>query len=156
MKKLLPLLLVLCLLMAGCSPEPAAPSYSFGDLTIQIPEDYINLSDEEFASGLAFVFGLDPIAVNGMREEKATFEAYGLSLDLEKYGRFLQMTNEVTAEIQKKDGVLHFTYESGEFTYVVSLWKTEEAFWTVQAYCPTADYSNAKSDIWNILKSVTV
>ena len=156
MKKLIALAVLLCLCLCGCAPEPAAPTYSFEDLTIQIPEDYNNLSDEEFAQGLSFVFGLDPIAINGMREPKSTFEAYGLTLDLEKYGRFLQMTNDVSAEITKKDGVLYFTYASGEFTYVVSLWETQEAYWTVQAYCPTADYSTAEADIWDILKSVKV
>ena len=156
MKKLIALTVLLCLCLCGCAAKAVAPTHSFGDLSIQIPETYINLSDEEFAQGLAFVFGLDPIALNGMREEKATFEAYGLELDLERYGDFLMMSNQVDADLSKKDGVLYFTYTSEEFTYVVSLWETEEAFWTVQAYCPTADYSNAKSDIWNILKSVTV
>ena len=156
MKKLILLLLVLSLFLTGCGAKETTAPHAYEDLTIHIPTDYIDLSDEEFAQGLAFVFGLDPIALNGMREEKATFEAYGLELDLERYGDFLMMSNQVDADLSKKDGVLYFTYTSEEFTYVVSLWETEEAFWTVQAYCPTADYSKVKSDIWNILKSVTV
>ena len=156
MKKTVLLLLALCLLLTGCSPEPAAPTYTFEDLSIQIPEDYINLSDEEFASGLSFVFGCDPIALNGLREEKSTFEAYGLELDLESYGKFLMMSNNVSGDLTQTDGIWNFTYASGEFTYVVTLWETEEAFWTVQAYCPTEDYSKAKKDMWEILSSVTV
>ena len=58
--------------------------------------------------------------------------------------------------MEEKEGIRTFSYESGEFTYVVTLWETEEAFWTVQAYCPTADYGDVKGDIWEILSSVTV
>ena len=66
------------------------------------------------------------------------------------------MSNQVNAQLQEKDDVRFFSYKAGEYTYVVSLWETEEAFWTVQAYCPTADYSKVKNDIWDILSSVTV
>ena len=156
MRKLILLLLVGALCLTGCAPEPAAPSYAFQDLSIQIPEDYINLSEEEFAEGLAFVFGLDPIAINGLREEKATFEAYGLEMDLERYGKFLIAANNLSCQLSQTDGIWNFSYESGDMTYVVTLWETEDAYWTVQGYCPTADYGKVKKDIWNILSSVTV
>ena len=156
MKKLILLLLLLSLCLSGCGHESAAPSYAVDDLSIQIPEDYINLSDEEFAEGLSFIFGHDPIAVNGLREEKAVFAAYGLELDLQTYGNLLAKSNNVSSELTQKDGIWTFTYESGDYTYVVTLWETEEAFWTVQAYCPTADYSKVKGAMWDILSSVTV
>ena len=156
MKKLIVLTVLLCLCLCGCATKSVAPIHSFGDLSIQIPETYINLSDEEFAQGLAFVFGLDPIAVNGLREEKATFEAYGLNLDLESYGKFVILANNISATLEQKDGIHTFSYESGGFTYVTTIWETEDAFWTVQAYCPTKNYAKAKKDMWNILSSVTV
>ena len=156
MKKLFALILVLSLCLTGCGTKPAAPSYAFEDLSIQVPEDYINLSDEDFAADLAFVFGKDPIAVNGLREEKATFEAYGLSLDLESYGRFVILANNVSATLEQTDGIYTFSYTSGDFTYVVTVWETETAFWTVQAYCPNENYGSVKDDMWEILSSVTV
>ena len=156
MKKFLLLLVVLALCLAACGADAQPVSHTYEDLTIQIPEDFIDLSGEEFAADLAFVFGLDPIAVNGLRENKSTFEAYGLNLDLESYGKFILKSNNVSSQLQQKDGILTFTYASGEFTYVVTLHETEEAFWTVQAYCPTEDYAKVKKDIWTILSSVTV
>ena len=156
MKKALLLLLILCMCMSGCGADIATAPHSFQDLTIQIPVDYIDLSDEEFAQDLSFVFGKDPIALNGHREEKALFAAYGLELDLQRYGDLLMKSNNVTSQLSEKDGILHFSYTSGDFTYVVTLWETDEAFWTVQAYCPTQDYSKVQKDIWNILSSVTV
>ena len=156
MRKLFALILVLSLCLTGCSTKSAAPSYAFDDLSIQIPEDYINLTDEDFAADLAFVFGKDPIAVNGLREEKATFEAYGLDLDLQSYGSFVILANNVSAALEQKDGIYTFSYASGDFTYVVTVWETETAFWTVQAYCPNEDYGSVKGEMWEILSSVTV
>ena len=35
------------------------------------------------------------------KEEKAAFEAYGLQLTLEDYGKFLMLSNNVTSELTK-------------------------------------------------------
>ena len=156
MKKLILLLLAISLCLAACGAEEATTPHVYEDLTIQIPSDYIELSDEEFAEGLTFIFGKDPIAVNGLREEKATFQAYGLNLDLQTYGNLLIKSNNVSVQLEEKDGILTFTYASGDYTYMVTLWETEEAFWTVQAYCPTADFNKVKGNMWQILSSVTV
>ena len=156
MRKFLALLLILTLCLTGCSSKTETTAHSYEDLTIQIPVDYIELTGEEFAEGLDFVFGCDPIAVNGLREEKATFEAYGLELDLQSYGNLLCKANNVQGKLQQTEGIWNFSYEAGEFTYVVTLWETDDAFWTVQAYCPTENYSTAKDDMWEILSSVTV
>ena len=156
MRKLIPLLLILSLLLVGCGAKETTAPHAYEDLTIRIPTDYIDLTGEEFAAGLSFVFGRDPIAINGLREEKTAFEAYGLKLDLETYGNLLLKSNQIAGTLEKKDGIYTFSYEASDMTYVVTLHETETAFWTVQAYCPTADYNKVKFDIWNILKSVTV
>jgi len=156
MRKLILLLLVCSLCLAACSAKETTALHAYEDLTIRIPADYIDLSDEEFAEGLDFVFGLDPIAINGLREEKATFAAYGLEVDLERYGKLLIAANNVSSQLTQTDGIWNFSYASGHMTYVVTLWETEDAYWTVQGYCPTENYSKVKKDIWNILSSVTV
>ena len=156
MRKLILLLLVCSLCLAACSAKETTALHAYEDLTIRIPADYIDLSDEEFAEGLDFVFGLDPIAINGLREEKATFAAFGLEMDLERYGKFLIAANNVSCQLTQTDGIWNFSYASGDMTYVVTLWETEDAYWTVQGYCPTENYSKVKKDIWNILSSVTV
>ena len=149
-------LALLCASLAGCVGEKATATYTVEDLTITLPADFIDLSDEAFAAELSFVYGLDPIAVNGLREAKSTFAAYGLDMDLERYGQLLISSNNVQAKLEQKDNIPYFTYASDEFTYVVTLWETEESFWMVQAYCPTEEYNSVKADIWDILGSVTV
>lgn len=156
MKKLFALLLVFSLFLTGCGVKEASVSHSIEDLTIRIPAGYIELTGEDFAAGLTFVFGKDPIAVNGMREEKATFEAYGLSLDLQRYGELIMLSNNVSSTLEQQDGIWTFTYDAGGFTYMVTLQETADAFWTVQAYCPKEEYGSAKGEMWEILSSVTV
>ena len=156
MKKLVVLLLVFALCLTACGESVPMVAHTHEDLTISIPENYIDLSEDEFAQSLGFVYGLDPIAVNGLREPKETFTAYGLELDAQRYGEFVIMANKVSAKVKETDGILNFSYESGGYTYVVTVWETEEAFWTVQAYCPTENYNKVKNDMWEILSSVTV
>lgn len=159
MKKSAVFLLALVLLfttLAGCGNRKSTATYTHDDLTITLPANFIDMSDEDFAAELSFIYGLDPIAVNGLRESKSTFTAYGLEVDLERYGQLLISSNNVQAKLEHKDDVLFFTYASNGFSYVVTLWETEEAFWMVQAYCPTENYNKVKNDIWKILSSVTV
>ena len=151
----------LCLVLCACGKEDTTTTaHTYEDLTIRLPADFIDLSDEAYAAGLAFLHGLDPLAVNGLREEKALFASYGLELDLERYAKLVVLSNNLTVQPEKKDGILTFSYEAVtdgvSYTYVVTLRETADAFWTVQAYCPTADYSDVKDEIWDILSSVTV
>jgi len=163
MKKLISILLVICLCLSLCAcgkQEVTTVPHTYDDLTIRLPADFIDLSEEAYASGLEFLQGLDPIAVNGLREEKALFKSYGLELDLDRYAKLVILSNNLTMQPEKKDGIHTFSYEAVtdgvSYTYVVTLWETEKAYWTVQAYCPTADYNKVKGDIWEILSSVTV
>ena len=156
MKKLFVLILVLSLCMTGCGVKEASVSYHIEDLTLRLPAGFMDLSNEPYAAELDFLFGQDPIIINGKREEKAVLTAYGLDLNLESYGEFVILTNNVSATLEQKDGIYTFSYKSGGFTYVVTLWQTPEAFWTVQAYCPSESYSKAKDEMWSILRSVKV
>ena len=155
MKKILCLILAL-LLLTGCSATETTAPHTHEDLTIRIPVDYLDLSDEEYSEGLTFVYGLDPIAVNGLREEKSVFQSYGLDLNAQTYGQLLLKANNVPGELEQKDGIWTFSYRSGDYAYVVTLWETQEALWTVQAYCPAAQLNKCEKEMWQILSSVTV
>ena len=149
-------LVILCATLSGCFGAEKTATYTHDDLTITLPASFINLSEEDFAAELDFVYGLDPITVNGLREPKSTFDAYNANVDLAHYGQLLMSANHVQANLEQQDDCLFFTYTSGGFSYVVTLWETEEAFWMVQAYCPTEDYNKVKGNLWDILSTVTV
>lgn len=156
MKKLIALFLVLSLCLWGCGDTPLLVPHTHKDLTISIPEDFLNLADADFAADMDFAYGLDPIGIIGLREEKAVFAAYALELDLQHYGALVIKGNNVDCTLTEKDGIPTFTYEANSYTYVVTIWETDEAFWTVQAYCPTERFSDSQSQMWEILRSVTV
>ena len=163
MKKLLCVFLAICLCLGLCAcgqEKVATVAHTYEDLTIHLPENFIDLSEEAYASGLSFLQGLDPIAVNGIREEKAVFAEYGLEMDLNRYAKLVTMANNLGVQPVEKDGVLTFSYEATtdgvSYTYVVTMWETEAAFWTVQSYCPTANYSKVQNQMWEILTSVKV
>ena len=163
MKRILCIFLTVCLCLGLCAcgkEETVTTAHTYDDLTIRLPADFIDLTGEDYAAGLAFLQGLDPIAVNGLREEKAFFAGYGLELDLERYAKLVVLSNNLTVQPEKKDGILTFSYEALtdgiSYTYVVTLWETADAYWTVQAYCPTANYSDVSDEIWTILSSITV
>ena len=157
MKKFANLLLalvLLCTCLVGCDSRNSTATYTCDDLTITLPADFIDLSEKEFVADLSFVYGLDPIVVSGLRESKSTFHAY--DVDLQRYGELLISVNNVHANLEQKDSILFFTYASGGFSYMVTLWENEDAFWMVQGYCPTENYNKVKSDLWEILSTVTV
>ena len=163
MKKCISVMITLILLLGLCAcgqEKVATVAHTYDDLTISLPENFIDLSEEAYASGLSFLQGLDPIAVNGIREEKAIFAEYGLEMDLARYAKLVTMSNNLGVQPVEKDGVLTFSYEATtdgvSYTYVVTVWETDDAFWTVQTYCPTADYSKVQSQLWEILTSVKV
>ena len=163
MKRIVCLLLTLCLCLGLCAcgkEEAAAVVHTYEDLSIRLPADFIDLTGEDYAADLTFLQGLDPIAVNGLREEKAVFASHGLELDLARYAKLVVLSNNLSVQPESNEGFYSFTYEATaegvSYTYVVTLWETAEAFWTVQAYCPTAEYNNVSGEIWEILSSVTV
>ena len=159
MRKLFVLLLalVLCITpLSGCSAKDATVSHTHTDLTICLPSTFLDLSEETFARDYDFLYGLDPITVSGLRDEKARFVAYAPDLDLENYGMLVLQANGVSSSLYHTDNMLHATYEADGYIYVVTFWETKDAFWTVQAFCPKEDYQQVSAQIQQILCSVSV
>ena len=144
------LALVLCIgLISGCGAKKL--SHSHDGLILRLPEDYLDLSDETYAQEWDFMYGLAPITLSGLQDEKSLFDT-----DLQGYGQLILKSNDLSSTLTEKDGIPTFTYESGSYTYVVTLWETKDAYWTVQAYCPTADFQEVKDSMWDILADIKV
>ena len=149
------LALLLCItLLSGCSAKETTAPHSFGDLTLRLPVEFLDLSDASYAAEYDFLFGMDPVIISGLRDEKALLASF--DLDIQRYGQLVIEINGLSCDLTQKDGIWNFTYEAEGYTYVVTLQETKDAFWTVQAYCPTESYPQVNSQMWEILKSVTV
>jgi len=149
------LALMLCIgLLTGCSANETTAQYTHHGLTITLPSEYLDLSEKPYAADYDFMYGLVPVIVSGLQEEKKLF--LDNEMDLEGYGEFMMAANAIAGEWIRKDGVPTFTYEADGYVYTVTLWETEESFWLVQAYCPEKDYSAVSTQIWEILSSIKV
>ena len=149
------LALVLCIgLLSGCSAKETSAPHSHEDLTIRLPLEFLDLSDAAYAAQYNFMYGMEPITVSGLRDAKTMFS--GFDLNLQQYALLVLELNGLDCSLSQTDGIWNFTYEADGYTYMVALYETREAFWTVQAYCPTDSFSQVSSQMWEILKSVTV
>ena len=148
------LVLVLCItLLSGCGAKERSAPHVYEDLTIRLPITFLDLSDTTYGAEYDFLWGMEPITVSGLRDDKSLFEAY--NLNLEGYGMLVMVVNGLECTLSQTDGIWNFSYEADGYTYLVTLRETEKAFWTVQAYCPTEDYPQEKDQMWEILRSVT-
>ena len=148
------LALVLCItLLSGCGAKETSAPHKYEDLTIRLPLEFLDLSGEAYAAEYDFLWGSEFMTVSGLRDEKSLFEAY--NLNIEGYGMLVMVLNDLDCTLTQTDGIWNFSYESDGYTYLVTLRETEKAFWTVQAYCPTEEYSQVQDQMWEILRSVT-
>lgn len=151
-------LLLVCTLFAGCNIEIPDKDFTCEDLTITLPATWQDLSSEDYAASVSFLYGFNDTAVMGIREPKSDFEAYGMELTLDEYGQLVLDANGITDPLLEQQGVKTFVYEAeadGEsFTYLSGVYEMEESFWIVQAYCLTEDFQENQADMLGYLASV--
>ena len=108
MKKLIALVLILALAVSalcGCSAleEVISDQTITRDvLTITFPGYYLNLSDEDYAEGMEFLYGFNNTAVMGIKEDRATLEAILPGLTAQDYADlFIESNNLATTAAEK-------------------------------------------------------
>lgn len=145
------LFLLICL--TGCSGKPAATEHRFEELRLSLPAAYVNLTGEKAFTEYDFLFSDGTVTLAGIREEKALLPGF----HLQSYGQLVIRAHRLDCQLLQSDGITYFNYEAGvpAFTYVVGLWETEDAFWSVQAYCKSEDYAASREAMWQLLQSVT-
>ena len=166
MKKLIALVLILALAVSalcGCSAleEVISDQTITRDvLTITFPGYYLNLSDEDYAEGMEFLYGFNNTAVMGIKEDRATLEAILPGLTAQDYADLFIESNNLATTAAEKDGFITFRYTANasgtEFTYICAVFMAETDIWTVQAYTPTAVLEKNEADMWKILTSVKI
>ncbi len=166
MRKLLALLLAAVLVLgslSGCSVLEKIvedQTVSKDALTITFPGYYLDLSGEDYAEGMEFLYGFGNAAVLATKEDRATLEALIPDLSAKSYAELFIETNSLSSTVEEKDGLVTFRYTataSGtEFTYLCVVFMAESDIWTVQAYCPTSELADNEADLWEILTSVQV
>jgi hypothetical protein len=152
MKRLLACVLIGLLLLTGCTS-----THSRDGLTLSLPKDFEDLSGAAYAQGLTLLYGNESMALLGIREEKAPLADRNLTL--EDYALLVLELNGIDAPVEQADGYYCFTYqaqaEQVQCTYLSVVLEDSENFWTLQAYCPSADFAKNRDTMWQILTSAT-
>ena len=55
----------------------------------------------------------------------------------------------------ESNGMVSFTFENQGNTYLAGAFATEDAFWLIQAGCPSGNFNSQKETLQKILNSVT-
>ena len=147
-------------LLAGCSAPETPPKDEpivCTDLALVLPGDFSHMdsgSPDPFINA-SFLFGKDTLMLKGvsvLREGDAAL----MEMTLEQYTAQVISENNLSCAPEKVANGYRFTYESqadGK-TYVCLTVNTAARFWTVQCYCPKADYSKYADRITAVLDTV--
>lgn len=170
--KLLCLLLIGALLLTGCdtgiigdaldaaSDNVKEKTFTNAGVTVTLTSKFLDFTNtatntEEYD----FLYASDAHAVFGMKELKADLADFG-ELTAQTYGDLIASLYALDVKTQEKDGKYTYDYEvedeDGKLTFTCLFLETEDAFWFIQASCPSAQYAADQAQIWSWLSSATI
>ena len=145
------LLLVLCLL--GCSAANGT-QVTCKDLTLTLPDSYLDLSAEAYAEDADFLYGRGRLIVLGLGEKKTELK----TATLDGYTALVLKAHALTCSPERTSNGYRFSYDApvGDtvYTYVTATYESPEHFWVIQCYCPATDLETYTQEISAILDSV--
>ena len=147
------LVLTLCVL-TGCAKNPMLGTISHEDLTLTLPIDFLDLSQESYAQDADFLYGYDSLIVMGMAEKKSALK----EMTLKDYTDLVISGNKLTCTPVEDAGSYRFTYEvpvgDTVYTYAAATFEGSSHFWIVQCYCPKGDLPKHEISMTAILGSI--
>ena len=170
--KLLCLLLIGALLLTGCDlgivgdaieaagDQVKSKTFTNAGVTMTLTSKFLDFTStatntEEYD----FLYASEDHAVFGMKEMKADLADFG-ALTAQTYGDLIASLYALDVQTQEKDGKYTYNYEvedeDGKLTFVCLFLETEDAFWFIQASCPSDKYAADQADIWSWLSSATI
>ena len=163
MKRFLGLFAVFLLtaaLSTGCAGSEQKKTFTCGELSITLPANYKDLSQQDYATDFDFLFGLPTEAVLGFKQARTPLEANRPNLTAKDYAQLFIDAAELPCTITEADGLITFTYtatvDGMEVTYLCSALMSDVNFWLIQFYCPSTAYALHKEDFLRYLRSVKV
>ncbi len=157
--RLLALLLLIAVLLCGCSEVLPEQTIVCKELTITLPGTFMDYSKDSAAAGLAFNYANQEIGVCATFEDKATLVALVPDIDANRYAELFLQTNGIDSLLLTADGIPQFSYEVTTDTtmrYLCGVFASEENFWVVQAYCASDAFEANREDMWSYIQTVKV
>lgn len=161
MKKLIAILMVALMLasFASCDFAPKEKTFTNSGLTITLTDDFSEASYE----GYTVCYDSTKVAVFVIKEEFSLLE--GLKdYTLQKYAELVHTANssKLPGNITMVEGLTAFEYtyfntdDDTTYKYFTTMFKGDDAFWTVQFCCASEKYEEYKADILKYAHSVDV
>lgn len=135
-KKTLCVLLAMQMLLLLVSCGKSEIAYSADGMTITMDEGF----EASEYYGMTY-YDSEDVQVYVAKEEFSLLEEKGeeTNLAVKEYADFLLKSISITAEIKTEDGLTYFEYskkpESTEYSYFVTVHKTDDAFWYFTFTC---------------------
>ena len=153
---LLPILLLILALLAGCSDS--LKPFEYQGLSIDVPTTMTDMGHEGSYAQFTFALSSDSVAIFGTR---STFEAVeaDTSTPLESYAKAVIAANGFRSTPVDRAGsdYLYFTHlaetDKGDLRYLDAVYKTDDAFWLIQVVAPVTEFNEDAFLGW--LDSVT-
>ena len=176
--KLICLLLVALLVLAGCSKPDlgivddvidaaqdtvSAKEFSNAGVTMTLTTKFLDFTDTETNDGeYEFLYADEVHCVLALREDKESLvETFG-ELNAQSYGDMIAQLYEIEAKTEIKDNFATYAYEvadeedGSKVTFTCVFLETEQDFWNIQISCPSDRYTANQADIWSWLTSIKV
>lgn len=153
MRRILCVIAIVCLL-GGCASR-ADGVYTCKDLTLSLPGDFEDLSEEPYGQDTDFLLGQDKLIIMGLAEKKTDLP----QLSLKDYTDLVLQGNNLTCKAQETANGYLFSYEApvdGEvYAYEAVTLESSDHFWVIQCYCPAEHYRMLEPLIAGILANVS-
>lgn len=168
MKKLVSLLLALCLLLGltGCGAAKEVLDEVITEVTkdtlhqksgfsITLPAYAVDTSKESSAVKEPYLFVVGDIFLCAMELYK---EEIGYDMTAEEYAQLLVDTNNYPGGVSVKDGLPTFTFTSEEdgLRYLCVTAVTDNSFWFINASCDIENFEKNRDTMWTYLCSAQV
>ena len=145
--------LLVVVLLAGCT-DPVGKAVAHKDLTLILPEDFLDLSGESYAEDADFIYGRHSLVFKGLAEAKTGLQ----DMTLQEYTDQVISANKKTATPKASGEGFLFTYEAdvdgAVYSYTVATYETQENFWILQFYCPKDTLAENQPEIDIILEGI--
>jgi hypothetical protein len=140
----------------GEQPEHSPLTFTKAGFSITLTSEFAEASAPAYT--VYYESGTAGVAV--LKEDFTMFEAAGVSTDitLNEYAQIVMSANDTHADINVRNGITYFEYErsisGSDFAYLVTVFKSGDAFWLVQFFSETMDYSGLRDDFFRWAASV--
>ena len=146
-------LLVLVCILTGCS-DPVGKQMQYEDLSLTLPADFLDLSEESYAKDADFLYGWRTLVFMGLSEKKANLK----EMTLDEYTGYVISGNKLSCTPTVTGSGYVFTYEAAVentlYTYVTATVEGKTNFWILQFYCPSENLAENQPEIDIILQSI--